>query len=107
MNNNDIVEKNNPQPLTIKQDIPIMEPPISNSPNYVSLQSNVVEASKLVDDIILKKYLHKLTALEIVPLDEDLKKLVIFACSKLLKWFIRKMNILLTNLHQFLVLFKI
>lgn len=75
MNNNDIVEKNNPQPLTIKQDIPIMEPPISNSPNYVSLQSNVVEASKLVDDIILKKYLHKLTTLEIVPLDEDLKKI--------------------------------
>lgn len=33
------------------------------------------EFCKLVDDIVLKKYLHKLTGLEIIPLTDDLKKI--------------------------------
>lgn len=47
----------------------------SKMPNYNSLEINHFEASKLVDDIILKNYLEKLTALEIIPLDEDLKNI--------------------------------
>lgn len=47
----------------------------SNVPNYESLQMGVNEAIKLVDDIVLKKYLHKLTDLEIIPLDDSLKKI--------------------------------
>ena len=47
----------------------------SNVPSYGSLQTGLSEASKLVDDIILKKYLYKLTDLEIIPLDDSLKKI--------------------------------
>ena len=72
---NDITEKTAPQLPTLKREVPTVEPLISNCPNYVSIHSNVVEASKLVDDIILKKYLHKLTDLEIVPLDDSFRKI--------------------------------
>ncbi len=44
-------------------------------PSYDSVQNGLAEASKLVDDIILKKYLYKLTDLDLVPLDERLKKI--------------------------------
>lgn len=44
-------------------------------PEYEKLQAGLVEANKLVDDIILKKYLHNLTDLEIIPLDDSLKKI--------------------------------
>ena len=47
----------------------------SNVPSYESLQIGLSEASKLVDDIVLKKYLYKLTDLEIIPLDDSLKKI--------------------------------
>ncbi|NBH13138.1 ATP-binding protein [Lachnospiraceae bacterium] len=52
-----------------------IQPPQSNVPSYKSLQSGLAEASRLVDDIVLKKYLHKLTELEIIPLDDSLKKI--------------------------------
>lgn len=45
-----------------------------NQPSLANLQKNMVEASKLVDDIVLKKYLHRLSELEIVPLGDELKK---------------------------------
>ena len=47
----------------------------SKVPSYDSVQNGLAEASKLVDDIILKKYLYKLTDLDLVPLDERLKKI--------------------------------
>ena len=47
----------------------------SRQPDYEQLQKNLAEASKLVDDIVLKKYLHKLTSLNIVPLDKSLKNI--------------------------------
>lgn len=47
----------------------------SNVPRYKELQTGLGEASKLVDDIVLKKYLYNLTSLEIVPLDNSLKKI--------------------------------
>ncbi len=49
--------------------------PKSKIQNYDTLQNGLAEASKLVDDIVLKKYLHRLTDLEIVPLDDSLKKI--------------------------------
>ncbi|MDK0816478.1 DUF87 domain-containing protein [Clostridium perfringens] len=52
-----------------------MEPPNYNVPSYDSLEENLKEASKLVDDIVLKKYLHRLTDLDIIPLDDSLKKI--------------------------------
>lgn len=57
------------------KDTVIAEKPKSNVPNYESLQIGFTEASKLVDDIVLKKYLHKLTDLEIIPLDDSLKRI--------------------------------
>lgn len=44
-------------------------------PSYASLATNLMEASRLVDDIVLKKYLHKLTGLEVIPLDDTLKNI--------------------------------
>lgn len=44
-------------------------------PSREELQSGLSEAGKLVDDIILKKYLHKLTKLELVPMDNRLKEI--------------------------------
>lgn len=47
----------------------------SNVPSYEILQTGLIEANKLVDDIVLKKYLYKLTDFEIIPLDDSLKKI--------------------------------
>lgn len=47
----------------------------SRQPAFEQLQTNLMEASRLVDDIVLKKYLHRLTELEIVPLDDRLKNI--------------------------------
>ena len=44
-------------------------------PSLATLEAQLVESSKLVDDIILKKYLYRLTDLEIVPLPDDLKQI--------------------------------
>ena len=40
-----------------------------------TLKKNLEVSSKLVEDIILKKYLYKLNDLEIIPLDSDLKRI--------------------------------
>lgn len=47
----------------------------SNVPRYKELKTGLSESSKLVDDIVLKKYLYNLTNLEIVPLDNSLKNI--------------------------------
>lgn len=47
----------------------------SNLPSMAVLETQLAESSRLVDDIILKKYLHKLTDLEIIPLNDDLKQI--------------------------------
>lgn len=47
----------------------------NNIPSLAALEAQLVESSKLVDDIILKKYLHRLADLEIVPLPDDLKQI--------------------------------
>ena len=57
------------------QEAVIIDKPKSNVPSFETLQNQLTESSKLVDDIILKKYLHKLTDLEIVPLSDGLKQI--------------------------------
>lgn len=47
----------------------------NNVPSLANLKAQLVESSKLVDDIILKKYLHRLADLEIVPLPDELKQI--------------------------------
>lgn len=49
--------------------------PISNVPSYDALQNQLAEASVLVDDIVLKNYLTKLTELDIIPLPDSLKQI--------------------------------
>ena len=44
-------------------------------PSYGTLQKGLDEAGRLVDDIVLKKYLHNLEALEVIPLHKDLKNI--------------------------------
>ncbi len=44
-------------------------------PTISQLHTNLAEASRLVDDIVLKKYLHHLSDLNIIPLDDDQKKI--------------------------------
>lgn len=44
-------------------------------PEFKELQSGLSEAAMLVDDIVLKKYLHRLTDLDVVPLDESLQNI--------------------------------
>lgn len=50
-----------------------VETPAQNMPEYSVLENNLAEASKLVDDIVLKKYLHNLTDFEVLPLDDSFK----------------------------------
>lgn len=42
-------------------------------PTFEKLYNDLTTASQLVDDIVLKKYLHNLTDLKIIPLDDELK----------------------------------
>ncbi|MCI9188436.1 MAG: ATP-binding protein [Lachnospiraceae bacterium] len=44
-------------------------------PEYGVLESDVMVASRLVDDLVLKKYLRNLSELEVKPLDDSLKKI--------------------------------
>lgn len=54
-----------------KKDLPA---PDSKAPDYQLLQSALDESSRLIDDIVLKKYLHKLGNMEIIPIEPRLKK---------------------------------
>ena len=42
-------------------------------PNYEELQLKMAESGKLVDDIVLKKYLQRLSEFEVIPIDESIK----------------------------------
>ena len=54
---------------------PISQPAEEQMPSYSVLKSGFSDASQLVDDIILKKYLHKLSDMNILPLAENQKQL--------------------------------
>lgn len=47
----------------------------SKAPDYSLLEQQMQDASKLVDDVILKNYLNNLTQYEVLPLDDSLKKI--------------------------------
>jgi len=49
--------------------------PKSNVPSYNVLEGQLTEASLLVDDIVLKNYLTKLTDFDIIPLPDSLKQI--------------------------------
>lgn len=44
-------------------------------PDIQTLQTGVEEAGRLVDDIVLKKYLHRLSDLDVIPLDKSMKNI--------------------------------
>lgn len=48
---------------------------VKNMPSMAKLELQLMESSKLIDDIILKKYLHKLTDYEIIPLTDEFKQI--------------------------------
>ena len=72
-----ILGKKEEHPVVIPAvEVPLApESPVQNMPSYAVLQNGLMEANKLVDDIVLKKYLHDLTGLEVIPLDESMKKI--------------------------------
>lgn len=72
-----ILGKKEEHPVVIPAvEVPLVpESPAQNLPTYTSLQNGLMEANKLVDDIVLKKYLLELTGLEVIPLDESMKKI--------------------------------
>ena len=45
----------------------------NNIPKYENLKNQLAEASTLIEDVVLKNYLNKLTELEVYPFDEKLK----------------------------------
>lgn len=47
----------------------------SKVPSLAKIEEQMIESSKLIDDIILKKYLHRLTDFEIIPLGDELKSI--------------------------------
>lgn len=75
MSNIDRFKKNSNLPKKYIEDLTVEEQSRKNMPTYRSLENGLKEANKLVDDIILKKYLYQLTDLEIFPLADDLKKI--------------------------------
>lgn len=56
-----------PDPLSVHNNLQL--------PRMDDLKLQLAESSKLVDDIILKKYLHKLSDLKILPLSKDLQQI--------------------------------
>ncbi|WP_281884882.1 ATP-binding protein [Paenibacillus sp. YYML68] len=64
-------------PISVSEQLePTFPPsPKSNVPSYEALKGQLTEASILVDDIVLKNYLTKLTDLEILPLPDSLKQI--------------------------------
>ena len=45
------------------------------TPDYDTLEMGLHNASRLIDDIVLKKYLYHLNEFEVIPLDDKLKKI--------------------------------
>ncbi|WNS41534.1 ATP-binding protein [Paenibacillus sp. MMS20-IR301] len=54
---------------------PSLSMPVSNVPSYNTMERQLAEASLLVDDIVLKNYLTKLTEFDIIPLPDSLKQI--------------------------------
>ena len=72
------------------QDQPVSQPAEEQMPSYSALKSGFSDASQLVDDIILKKYLHKLSDMNILPLAENQKQLSEIRLFKITEMFYQK-----------------
>ena len=66
-------QENELQRLERELEIPVL--PEINVVSYTELEKQLAEASLLVDDIVLKNYLAKLSDLEIVPLPAEMKQI--------------------------------
>lgn len=70
-------------------------------PSYAGMIAGYRQALQIVDDVVLKNYLTRLSELEVVPLDLDTlrhseKQNVLFSRST--KWHMRRTNLPPTNL---------
>ena len=66
----------NPEMISIENNVSLPQVQHkSDALSYDLLQVQLAEAGKLVDDIVLKNYLTKLTDLEIIPLEDKLKQI--------------------------------
>ena len=70
-----ILQRKEERPEEVKDIEIVPEQAGSKLPTIAELEEQLAESSKLLDDIILKKYLHKLTDLEIIPLNTELKQI--------------------------------
>lgn len=61
--------------VPVEESVYLSEPVEAAIPTLADLKVQLVQSSNLIEDIILKKYLYKLTELEIIPLDESLKQI--------------------------------
>lgn len=75
MTENRIPYGNREQPLPQTRASYAERPSSRNMPTMDVLQDRLADASMLVDDIVLKKYLYRLKDFEIVPLDPKLKQI--------------------------------
>lgn len=71
-----VILQNKEEPLENTSISTMQQPaPPSNQPSINELQTKLIESSKLIEDVVLKQYLYKLTNLEVVPLNDDLKRI--------------------------------
>ena len=71
-----VLGRKDDQAVTVQnEEVSVTGPVKSKVPEYELLENGFMEANRLVDDIVLKKYLHRLTDFEIVPLDDYFKKI--------------------------------
>ena len=75
MTENRITHGSREQPLPQTRASYAERPSSRNMPTMDVLQDRLTDASMLVDDIVLKKYLYRLKDFEIVPLDPKLKQI--------------------------------
>ena len=75
MSDSVILRRTEDPPVAAQMPEGISIPAAQENPPLSSLQEKLAEASLLVDDIVLKKYLHELTSLKIVPLNEELDRI--------------------------------
>lgn len=59
----------------VRQDVSLGQSFENTVPDYKVLSVDFSQANSLIDDIVLKKYLYHLSDLEVVPLDDSLKKI--------------------------------
>lgn len=74
-NANTVIPADNPEVLDDKAHAELFGGESMPDVSYLELKSGLDEAGLLIDDIVLKKYLYNLTDLDLIPLDDSLKKI--------------------------------